>query len=232
MAIRGVTFDAGSTLLYPCPDIAETFLEVAAEHGIDVEPERVLATKGPAYQLYEEWYETDGDFWKHSEGCANVWLGLYRFMAREVGLPEFQDVLAQGVYDKYLQADHWQVYDDVVPCLEALRGLGLKLGVVSNWDVDLIPTLHNIGLGKYFDDIVTSALVGERKPQPAIFHIAMKRLGLSAGDVLHVGDLVDADGDGAASAGIAAAIIDRKGIVESCPYQVISRLTELPDLIA
>ena len=44
--------------------------------------------------------------------------------------------------------------------------------------------------------------VGWRKPDPRIFGSALDRLGVAAGDAVHVGDRLDADVGGAAAAGI------------------------------
>jgi len=54
---------------------------------------------------------------------------------------------------------------------------GALLVVVSNWDVSLHEVLERIGLAPYLDGVVTSAEVGARKPDPAIFE---RRWGLRA----------------------------------------------------
>ena len=51
--------------------------------------------------------------------------------------------------------------------------------------------------------------VGWRKPKPVIFETALRRLGVSAGEALFVGDRADIDVVGAQGVGMAAAWINR-----------------------
>lgn len=57
-----------------------------------------------------------------------------------------------------------------------------------------------------FRYVVTSCDVGHAKPHPAIFAAAAKRLGVSLGEILHVGDRWELDVSGALGAGCGAAL--------------------------
>ncbi len=57
-----------------------------------------------------------------------------------------------------------------------------------------------------FRHIVTSCEVGRAKPDPAIFREATKRLGLSPGAIVHIGDRWDRDVQGALRAGFGAVL--------------------------
>jgi len=86
--------------------------------------------------------------------------------------------------------------------LKRLGSAGLALACVSNWDISLHGHLDRAGLSGYFTEIVSSAEAGAAKPDPAVFEVALERLGVQAGRTLHVGD-GDTDRDGAAAAGLA-----------------------------
>ena len=103
----------------------------------------------------------------------------------------------------------FRLFDDVVPALDALAAAGLRLGVVSNWDVSLTDVLRDLGILDRFASLSVSAAVGVRKPDPRIFLHALSALGAAPGDVLHVGDDRARDLDGARSAGVRAVLIDR-----------------------
>jgi putative hydrolase of the HAD superfamily len=75
---------------------------------------------------------------------------------------------------------------------------GLRLAVVSNWDVGLHEHLRRLGLDLL---AVTSAEAGAAKPDPAIFQLALERLGTEASRAVHVGDS-PADEEGARAAGM------------------------------
>ncbi len=56
--------------------------------------------------------------------------------------------------------------------------------------------------------MIDSAIVGASKPDPAIFRVALDCAGVDAAAALHVGDMLCADVDGAAQAGIPAVHLD------------------------
>ena len=89
--------------------------------------------------------------------------------------------------------------DGAREAVERLRARGLALAVVSNWDVSLHERVDHLGL-----PVITSADVGARKPDPAVFGVALERLGVPASRTLHVGD-TEHDRNAAAAAGIAFA---------------------------
>jgi putative hydrolase of the HAD superfamily len=86
-------------------------------------------------------------------------------------------------------------------CLE-LATAGLRLAVVSNWDVGLHDHLSALGLNAIVDVVVTSAEAGAPKPAPAVFELALARLGVGdAAHAVHIGDAA-ADEEGAKAAGL------------------------------
>ena len=87
----------------------------------------------------------------------------------------------------------------VVDAIAALRARGLALAVVSNWDCSLPERLHEAGLD--LDVTVSCAEAGAAKPDPAIFRLALERLGVRPERTLHVGDTSD-DEEGARAAGL------------------------------
>lgn len=70
-----------------------------------------------------------------------------------------------------------------------LRG-SHRLGILSNADSSLRGRLESeLGIHTLFDDIVCSAEVGMAKPEPAIFLLAVERLGLEPRECVFVDDL-------------------------------------------
>lgn len=226
---EAVFFDVGSTLIRPCPSVAETLARVAAERGHgctvrDIEPHM------PAMDAYyEAEYLRDGDFWCSHEGSTAIWLDQYRYVCHLAGMGCDAEGVAQAVHASYRRADHWELYPDVLACLRALKEAGYLLGVVSNWDAGLEGLLRDLRLLPYFDFVTSSAVVGYRKPNPVIFDLACEQAGKRASSVVHVGDRPDADGDGAAAAGIRAIIIDRHDAEAGCGYE---RVATLHDVLA
>jgi putative hydrolase of the HAD superfamily len=82
---------------------------------------------------------------------------------------------------------------------------------VSNWDCSLPDVLDRCELGELVDGVVTSAGVGARKPDPAIFAPALALAECAPAEALHVGDTAAEDVEAARAAGIPALLIDREG---------------------
>jgi FMN phosphatase YigB (HAD superfamily) len=92
---------------------------------------------------------------------------------------------------------------DLVPggreACDNLSRAGLGLCVVSNWDIGLSEHLQRLGLDL---PVVTSAEAGAAKPAPAVFALALQRLGVDdPARAVHVGD-DPADEAGARAAGL------------------------------
>ena len=108
------------------------------------------------------------------ERCAAL---VSRELGREVGVEEL------------MAAIRFRAFDDAAAALEELRGRGLRLVVVSNWDYALPEVLERVGLIDLLDGVVTSAGVGAAKPDPAIFRQALRLAGCESDTALHVGDI-------------------------------------------
>jgi putative hydrolase of the HAD superfamily len=79
-----------------------------------------------------------------------------------------------------------------------------RLALVSNFThppaVEQI--LARVGIGRFFDEILISGQLGVRKPHPAVFAELTRRLMLTPGDIVFVGDELQADIVGAQAAGM------------------------------
>jgi HAD superfamily hydrolase (TIGR01549 family) len=123
--------------------------------------------------------------------------------------------------------------EDALEVLTALKPR-YRLGVISNTvgsgDVELVDALEKAGIRHLIDALVTSRDFGKAKPDPAIYAEGARRLGVSLGTTLMVGDRLDTDVAGALNAGIPAVWLQHPGtlpIAGIAPTYVIRRLAEL-----
>lgn len=123
------------------------------------------------------------------------------------------------------------LYSDVHDALERLRAAGYPLAVLSNWQCGLGHFCDELGVGSYFDHVVASAEVGHDKPSPGIFAEAAGRLGVPGEHILHVGDTVEDDLNGARAAGWHAVLIDRAGDHTASDTPLVRSLSEVPTLL-
>lgn len=104
---------------------------------------------------------------------------------------------------------HFAVFPDVERTLRALRARGVPLMLVSNWHAGLRGFCRALALDAYFDVIVSSFEAGYEKPDPRIFAIGCAQLGLLPEQVLHIGDSLIDDVEGARAAGLGAVHLER-----------------------
>jgi putative hydrolase of the HAD superfamily len=110
--------------------------------------------------------------------------------------------------DEFMGALEFTWIDGAVEAVQQLRARGLAVAVVSNWDLSLHERLAPLGV-----PVVTSAEAGARKPDPAVFRLALERLEVSPERTLHVGDTA-ADEEGARAAGLAFARAPLSALLE------------------
>lgn len=85
------------------------------------------------------------------------------------------------------------------------------LVLVSNFYGNIEAVLDDFGLRAYFRDIVESAVVGIRKPDPAIFRLGVERLGLPAREVVVIGDSYKKDIEPASQTGCRTIWLKKSG---------------------
>jgi putative hydrolase of the HAD superfamily len=132
-----------------------------------------------------------------------------------------------GLVSVLLQSIQFSLFDDVRPALDALRDRDLRLVVVSNWDASLVGVLGRLGVAPLFDGIVTSAQVGSRKPDAAIFRRGLRVARTAPERAVHVGDSLREDVEGARAAGIEAILLRRDGHPGPSGVRTVTSLTTL-----
>jgi len=124
--------------------------------------------------------------------------------------------------------------NDARPVLDALYAR-FPMVLVSNFYGNVEAVLEDFGLRSYFRDIIESAVVGVRKPDPRIFGMGVEALGLKPSQVLVVGDSYKKDIVPAESIGCRVAWLKGKGWTPQEDAQmhpsVISDLSALLGLV-
>lgn len=202
--------------------------ELAQRFGVEVDlaqAERGLAAEMRYYRAHLQDGRDERSLASLRLRCAEV---LRAGLAPAPGL----DTISSGAMAEALMAAlRFRAFPDAAPLLEAARRAGLRVVVVSNWDVSLPEVLERTGLGGWLDGVVTSAEVGERKPARRVFERALTVAGCAPGQALHVGDSPVEDIEGARSAGVEAILIGRAGRLTPPGVPAIRSLRELERLL-
>lgn len=113
---------------------------------------------------------------------------VYQQLIEEFSL---QDVGWATLLQDYLTyfPRHCVPFPNLLPTLTQIKAAGVKLGLISNGYGDFqFANLQALCIDHLFDEILISEWEELRKPDPAIFHRALKKLGVEADSALFVGD--------------------------------------------
>ena len=188
--LDAVTIDAYGTLV-TLPDPVPLLAAALREHGA----ERTLEQVEQAFRAEVAYYVP-----RSHEGRDEATLALLRRDCARIFLEGAGagEVDAEAFRHAFVAALRFIPVPGAVEACEALVARGYALAVVSNWDIGLHDHVRKLGLDL---PVVTSAEAGAPKPDPAIFRLALERLGVPPERALHVGDS-DADEEGARAAGL------------------------------
>jgi putative hydrolase of the HAD superfamily len=192
MEIEAVTIDAYGTLVTlrdPVPSLRDALAARGLERSRG-EVERAFAAEVAYYVPRSHEGRDEATLALLRRDCARVFLGA---AGAALDPEEFAPAFLESL-----------VFAEVPGAADAcrrLRAAGLRLALVSNWDVALREHVERLGLAELLDTIVTSAEAGAPKPDPAVFELALARLGVEPQRATHVGDAL-ADAEGARAAGL------------------------------
>lgn len=186
--------DALGTLV----ELEPPWTHLAAALGVEADEGMVRA-----FEAEMRYYREHSDEGRDADSLADLRRRCAAILSRELG--------REIPVETMMGAIRFRPFPDAPPALSELRGVGLTLVCVSNWDCSLPQVLERCGIGRLLDGVVTSAEAGARKPDRAIFERGLELAGCGAADALYVGDTPAEDLDGAGSAGIRAMLIDRDG---------------------
>lgn len=222
---RACVFDAGGTLIQPdWPRLAGLAADLAGRtFGAD-EMRRAMSEvlKAVGSEVQKSEAPTADEHTRH-------W--VFRRVYLALGMNENSCVRAVERLDAAHGERHlWCGLDADAPrVLEGLKHEGLLTAVISNTeDGRLGDALEAAGVASSFDLLLDSHLVGCRKPDAAIFRLALERLGVEAGAAAFVGDSYAHDALAARAVGMRAVLLDP---LDLHPESVCPRIRTLGELL-
>lgn len=241
-AFDAILFDLGGTLIYfdgEWKDVISrgtaALLSYLKKSGLELDRDSFSSSFW--VRLQEYYVERETEFIEYTTAY------LLRNLLEEYGHRDVsEEILRDGLEQLYrVSQQHWKVEADTGSTLETLRNQGYRLGLISNAgdDDDVQALIDNAGIRHFFDIIVTSAALGIRKPNPAIFHKVLQELEVEPSRSVMIGDTLGADIFGAQNAGVFSILLTRRADTAANrahldtiqPDAEISTLAELPGVI-
>mgnify|MGYP002729287951 FL=1 len=136
----------------------------------------------------------------------------------------------------YINAKTLDLLHENKQVLEHLKQAGYPMVLVSNCYGNINQVLKDAEIDGYFKEVIESAVVGVRKPNPAIFALGVCALDLPASQVLVVGDtygkdIIPAHKLGCHTLWIKGLQWEEKKVDESIPDGIIKKLSEMEEFL-
>ena len=136
----------------------------------------------------------------------------------------------------YINAKTLDLLQENKLVLEHLKQAGYPMVLVSNFYGNINQVLKDAEIDGYFKEVIESAVVGVRKPNPAIFALGVCALDLPASQVLVVGDtygkdIIPAHKLGCHTLWIKGLQWEEKQVDESIPDGIIRKLSEMEEFL-
>lgn len=218
---RIIFFDLDGTLLESRVRFPAVFRQLLAEHGVERDEEEVEV----AIQATWPWYEANVADYRDEE--LDFWFEFNRRVCAALDAGERADPAGRAITDTFQALDAPTLYDDVLPCLDALRGSGFTLGVITARP-SAARVLEPVGIVDRFRYLVDAFSAGSAKHDERTYRYAISLAGISGERAVHVGDQLTRDVMPAQAAGLTAVLIDRDGLHGDTTCPRMTSLTELP----
>jgi 2-haloacid dehalogenase len=219
--IRAVVFDAYGTLF----DFASAAQRCGDALGANAAR---LTELWRDKQLQYTWLRAiegrHADFWQVTGDALDFALDALRLR---------DPALRERLMALYLTLDP---FPEVAETLHPLRAAGMTMAILSNGSPAMLAAVvEHAGLGPLFDAVLSVEEVGVYKPHPAVYRLAIERLGLPAERIAFASSN-GWDAHAAACCGLRSLWCNRRGQpperLPGRPDREIRSLAELPELLA
>jgi len=202
-ALKAVLFDVDFTLARPGPELGPRgYVRAGERYGLRLDSARYEEARNAALVHLRHHPELEHD--------DETWFRFTEAIVRGMGGD------ADSAYDCAVEItrgwerhENFELYDDALPALTALRTAGIRIGLVSNSARDVREFARHHGLE--VDAGISSFHHGRTKPHASIFHAVLDLLGVEPAEAAMVGDTIADDVEGARALGMRAILLDREG---------------------
>jgi putative hydrolase of the HAD superfamily len=151
------------------------------------------------------WFETARE---RSVGAIATIEANFEHICKELGVRAGDDGISRATQLRFdVVRRIMQPRSDAVEVLSQLKSRGFRIGLISNCSPDTPIVWQETPFPPFFEVTVFSSSAGMMKPDPRIYHLAIKQLEVCPEDCLYVGDGASQELPGAAQAGMNPVLI-------------------------
>jgi HAD superfamily hydrolase (TIGR01549 family) len=240
-AYEAVLFDKGGTLTFVSVDgrrVPWDRERLALIYQIllrKLEYEVSLEEAGRAQRTFDAaWQERFGDRSRGESWSRQAEIECEIQALKTLGLTDDLDEVSVEFVSLWDQEVVENLFPDVRPCLETLKGLGYRMGVITQHSrpTDFVADLlGKLGILEFFESVISSQSAGLDKPDPRLFELGLEALRIDPEEAVYVGNDYRKDMVGARDAGMTAILLDREREAEVEDCIVINSLADLPEAL-
>lgn len=206
LPIRAVFFDAVGTLLHPSPSAAQAYFQAGQRHGSRLSLDTVSTRFTVAFRAEEQADAHNA----HRTSEARERERWRRIVASVLDDVRDAETCFAELYQHFADARHWRCEPDAGAVIARLRQSGIVVGIASNFDQRLHSVVATTSDIASLDYVAVSSELGWKKPASAFYSALSAMTGLSAGEILLVGDDAENDVVAPKRCGMQALLFDPK----------------------
>jgi putative hydrolase of the HAD superfamily len=208
IVFKAIFFDAAGTLIYLPKSVGHHYALIGKRVGLALEATALDQAFTACWKQMPTRPAIEGP--REDDDCG-LWRALVDRVIERVAPTTREldrDAFFEVAYSHFAEAGVWEHYPEVIEVLETLRPR-FDLAVISNFDGRLRMIFEHLGVSKFFSHVFLSSELGADKPDPEIFHRALRLSGTRPNETLHVGDDPERDWKGATQAGLSIFQLER-----------------------
>ena len=220
MVFCAVLFDAAETLFTTRGSVGQIYGSVARQYGSTASDDAIQAAFARQFRGAGPLSIQDQKRW---------WKDVVYRVFSEVGMVDDFETFFDQLYDRFRDSEGWVLFPETREVLTELKNRRVKLGVISNFDNRAYTVMRSLDILRFFDAVTLSSETGYCKPDPEIFHSAVRALDVPRSDVLMVGDSLHDDVEAGIKAGLRAVLLDRTDRHPAAAH--VRRISSLKELL-
>ena len=152
---------------------------------------------------------------------------MYRLLLSLDIAPAEADESARMAFEAFMEKRNDVIlFPETIPMLESVSK-SYNIVAITNGNADVFKT----GIGAYFDLSIRADEAGVAKPDRGIFDLTWEKVGCQSSDVIHIGDSLENDVQGAINAGVEPIWFNPDKEQNTLGVNEVGALSELPSMI-
>jgi len=152
---------------------------------------------------------------------------MYRLLLSLDIAPAEADESARMAFEAFMaKRNDVILFPETIPMLESVSK-SYTIVAITNGNADVFKT----GIGSYFDLSIRADEAGVAKPDRGIFDLTWEKVGCQSSDVIHIGDSLENDVQGAINAGVTPVWYNPDKEQNTLGVNEVSALSELSSMV-